>query len=155
MNYQENSEEFFWEKYEKLPDNLKEALFSEENFNIVSEICVKNNIVDEEVKSQIMKYIGKTLMGLLPVREFSIIIELDLNLDALTARNITAEIDRRIFSHLRISLNKVYVENIAENEELSDNTKEEGTENKEQILSKQKTEETTNNTTNPYREPLI
>ena len=155
MNDQENSEEFFWEIYEKLPDNLKEALFSEENFKIVSEICVKNNIIDEEVKSQIMKYIGKTLMGLLPVREFSIIIELDLNLDATTARNVTSEIDRRIFSHLRISLNKVYVENIAENKKLSDNTKEEGIENKGQISPLKKTEETTNNSTNSYREPLI
>ena len=129
MEEQENSKDFFWKTYETLPDNIKEALFDEENFNVVSEICEKNGITEEEIKSQILKYVGKTLMGLLPIKEFPIILELELNLDSETARNMSWDIDSRIFSHLRISLNKLYESNVAEKKEVVDNVKKE--ENKE------------------------
>jgi len=155
MNEQDNSEEFFWKTYETLPDNIKEALFSEENFNVVSEICEKNGITDEEIKSQLTKYVGKTLMGLLPIREFPIILELELNLDTEIARNISWDIDSRIFSHLRISLNKLYSPDIAEKKELVDNTKKE---EQEGIKTEDKKEKTTEPAVNPkdqYKEPLI
>lgn len=154
MDEQDNSEEFFWKTYETLPDNIKEALFSEENFNVVSEICEKNGIADEEIKSQLTKYVGKTLMGLLPIREFPIILELELNLDTDKARNISWDIDSRIFSHLRISLNKLYSPDVAEKKELVDNTK------KEEI-GEAKTEDKKEKVANPvnpkdqYKEPLI
>jgi len=153
MEEQENQKDFFWKTYEKLPDNIKEALFAEENFNIVSEICEANGLSEDETKSQLMKYVGKTLMGLLPIKEFPIILELELDLDTETARNISWDIDRRIFSHLRISLNKLYEANVAENKELSDNTKKEGSEVKQEI----KKEEIKNpvNPKDQYKEPLI
>ena len=148
MNEQENQKDFFWKTYEKLPDNIKEALFSEENFNIVSEICEANGLTEENSKSQLMKYVGKTLMGLLPIKEFPIILELELDLDSEKARNISWDIDRRIFSHLRISLNKLYTSNVAEKKEVSDNTKKEGSEEK-------KEEAKPVNPNDPYKEPLI
>lgn len=123
---QRDSENFFWQTYEKLPDSLKEALFSEENFNIISKICKDSGVTDEEAKSLMMKYVGKVLMGLLPIKEFPIMLELDLNLDSEKARNIATDIDRQIFSRLRIELNKLYLENIAEKKDLSDNIKKEG-----------------------------
>jgi hypothetical protein len=153
MEEQDNSEEFFWKTYEKLPDNIKEALFSEENFNVVSEICEKNGISDEEMKSQLTKYVGKTLMGLLPIREFPIILELELNLDTDKARNISWDIDSRIFSHLRISLNKLYSPEVAEKKELVDNTKKE--EQGEIELEDKKPVEPLVNPKDKYKEPLI
>lgn len=122
---QSNPKDFFWQNYEKLPESLKEALFSEENFNVVSDICEKNGITDEETKSQITKYVGRVLMGLMPIKDFPIMLELDLNLDTERARNITAEIDSNVFSHLRIDLNKLYADGIADNADLGDNTKKE------------------------------
>lgn len=150
MEDQENQKDFFWKTYEKLPDNIKEALFDEENFNIVSEICEANELSEEETKSQLMKYVGKTLMGLLPIKEFPIILELDLDLDTEKARNISSDIDRRIFSHLRISLNKLY-ESVAEKKEVSDNVKKEGV---EEIKKETKPAEPVN-PKDPYKEPLI
>jgi hypothetical protein len=157
MNEQENPEESFWKTYETLPDNIKEALFSEENFNIISDICIKNGIEDEEIKSQLTKYVGKTLMGLLPIREFPIILELELNLDTEKARNISWDIDSRIFSHLRISLNKLYSPDVAEKKELVDNTKKEGTVEGE-VKPEDKKEKVAAPIVNPkdqYKEPLI
>jgi len=151
MDEQKNQKDFFWKTYEKLPDNIKEALFSEENFNIVSEICEKNGITDEEIKSQLMKYVGKTLMGLLPIKEFPIVLELELNLETEQARNISWDIDSRIFSHLRISLNKLYTQNVAENKEVSDNVKKEGTEEKKEETKPKEPA----NPKDLYKEPLI
>ncbi|MFZ3054601.1 MAG: hypothetical protein WA091_01275 [Minisyncoccales bacterium] len=154
MENQESQKDQFWKTYEKLPDNIKEALFAEENFNIVSEICEANGLSEEETKSQLMKYVGKTLMGQLPIKEFPILLELELDLDTETARNISSDIDRRIFSHLRISLNKLYDSSIAENKEVSDNTKKEGSENKQEVKQEAKIKEPVNSK-DPYKEPLI
>jgi hypothetical protein len=151
MEEQKNSKDLFWKTYEKLPDNIKEALFSEENFNIVSEICEKNGISDEEIKSQLMKYIGKSLMGLLPIKDFSIILELELNLETEKARDISWDIDRRIFSHLRISLNKLYSPSVAENKEVSDNAKKEGAPETKEVAKPK----VFVNPKDPYKEPLI
>ncbi|MFA5432388.1 MAG: hypothetical protein WC319_05880 [Candidatus Paceibacterota bacterium] len=153
MEEQETSEETFWKTYEKLPDNIKEALFSEENFNVITSICEKNGITDEETKSQLTKYIGKTLMGLLPIREFPIILELELNLDTEIARNVSWDVDSKIFSHLRISLNKLYSPDVAEKKELVDNANRE--EQKELENEKGKTIESIVNPKDKYKEPLI
>jgi hypothetical protein len=153
MNEQENPEELFWKTYEKLPDNIKEALFSEENFRVITDICEKNGIVDEEVRSQLTKYVGRTLMGQLPIREFPIILELELNLETEKARDISWDIDSRIFSHLRISLNKLYSTDVAEKKELVDNTIKEG-----EVKPDNQTIKEAAPIVNPkdqYKEPLI
>jgi hypothetical protein len=146
MEERPTTEETFWKTYETLPDNIKEALFSEENFNIVSEICEKNGLTDEETKNSVIKYVGRVLMGYTSIKDFPIILELELNLDSDKARNISWDIDSRIFSHLRISLNKLY-ENVAEKKEVGDNTKKEE--------KKEETKTQTVNPKDPYKEPLI
>jgi hypothetical protein len=158
MEDEQDSKDFFWQTYEKLPDSLKEALFSEENFNIVSAICEKNGITDEEVKSQVLKYVGKTLMGLLPIKEFSISIELELNLDADVASAISSDIDNQIFSHLRIELNKLYLEKVAEKKNISDNVivkKEEAIKPKEGDKPKEPAPAPAPKNADTYREPII
>ena len=155
MEEQENSKDFFWKTYETLPDNIKEALFNEENFNIVSEICEKNGITEEEIKSQILKYVGKTLMGLLPIKEFPIILELELNLDSETARNMSWDIDSKIFSHLRISLNKLYESNVAEKKEVGDNTVKEEIKGKSETKTEEIKPKEPAKPGDQYREPFI
>ena len=149
MEKTENSKEAFWKEYEKLPDPIKEALFSEENFKIVSDICEANEISDEISKSQLMKYVGKTLMGKLPIKEFPITLELEMDMDKEKARTISREIDRKIFSSLRIALNKIYSSNVAENEIVSDNRKDkDGAEIPAPTTSREEYKD-------PYKEPLI
>jgi len=145
---QTNLKETFWEEYEKLPDIIKDALFSEKNYNIVSEVCEKNGLNEEELKSQLMKYIGKTLMGKLPIKEFFVTIELEMELETSLAKKISDEIDRRIFSHLRIDLNKLYSSNIAKKENLSNNK---NTDSDKKTLVQNDIEEGRD----PYKEPLI
>lgn len=142
-----DSKETFWKEYEKLPDPIKEALFSEENFKIVSDICEANGITSDESKSKLMKYVGKTLMGKLPIKDFFVTLELEMDMETNKAKAISREIDRKIFSGLRIALNKIYSTNIAENKIVSDNKRnKDGTEIP--IPSK-------NEYKDPYKEPLI
>jgi hypothetical protein len=142
-----DSKDIFWKEYEKLPDAIKEALFSEENFKIVSDICELNGITDDESKSQLMKYIGRTLMGKLPIKDFFITLELEMDMETKKAKAISREIDRKIFSGLRIALNKIYSASVAENKIVSDNKKDkDGIEIP--IPSKGEYKD-------PYKEPLI
>jgi len=147
---QENSKEAFWNAYEKLPDELKDALFAESTTDNISKACTDNGL-PEELISDVSKFTGKVLMGLLAPKDFPITLELELNLDSNQARKIAGDIDRTVFGHLRISLNKLYADSIAEKEKLSNNKQEEGTEDKKQKLETPET----NSSADPYREPFI
>lgn len=142
-----DSKEEFWEEYENLPEIIKDNLFSEENYDIISEICDANGLADENSKSQLMKYVGKTLIGKLPIKDFIVTIELEMELDAEVAKEISKEIDKRIFSHLRIALNKIYSDSKVDNKvDLSNNKK------TERIIPTPKSD---THPKDPYKESLI
>lgn len=106
---QEYSKEFFWKTYEKLPEDLKEAVFSEKNNQILEKICAEMGL-DEEKASLVAKYTGRVLMGLLPLKEFPITLELELNVDEQTANKLAREINLAIFKDVRVSLDKLHGE---------------------------------------------
>ncbi len=56
------------EIYETLPDNLKEALFSEKNADDVHNVCVENGL--EEKYTEVAKYLSYVLCGLLSPDDF-------------------------------------------------------------------------------------
>ena len=71
--------EQFWKLYEKLPQELKDALFAEETGNNIYDICKRNEI--EENLEQIVDYVGQVLVGVLPPEELQVTLEKELNLD--------------------------------------------------------------------------
>src|SRR3989338_8146600 len=87
--------EQFWKLYEKLPQELKNALSSEETGNYIYDICEKNNILEKLEK--IVEYVGRVLTGLLPPEEFQTALEKDLNIKKDAAKEATHEINRFIF----------------------------------------------------------
>lgn len=99
------TQEQFWKLYKKLPEELQEALFSIESADFVYELCVKNNI---EKFSEINKYIGDVLIGILPVAKFQETLEKELDIETEIAKNVTQEINRFIFYPVRIELEKLY-----------------------------------------------
>lgn len=106
---QEYDKEFFWKTYEKLPEDLKEAVFSEKNNQTLEKICAEMGL-DEEKTSLVAKYTGRVLMGLLPLKEFPITLELELNVDEQTANKLAREINLAIFKDARVSLDKLHGE---------------------------------------------
>ena len=61
--------EHLWPIYEKLPDDLKEAIFSEKTASTIFDICQRNEIKEAQM-SEIARYTGYVLLGL--VKEMSL-----------------------------------------------------------------------------------
>lgn len=98
--------EQFWKLYEKLPQELKDALFAEETGNDIYEICERNGI--SENLDQIVEYVGQVLVGLLPPDELAETLEKKLELDKEMAKRISQEINRFIFYPVKTSLEELY-----------------------------------------------
>ncbi|MDD4409129.1 MAG: hypothetical protein PHW52_00570 [Candidatus Pacebacteria bacterium] len=102
----EYTKDYFWEIYKQLPEELKDALFSDKNNELVTHICVQSGLKEEQV-SIVAKYVGRVIMGLLPLDELPITIELELNISQDLSSQINRQIYISIFKHLRVSLNKI------------------------------------------------
>ena len=72
--------EQIWKIYEKLPDELKDAIFSHDTAENISNICEKNKITNSEKISQIARLTGDVLLGLLIPNELQESLEKELKL---------------------------------------------------------------------------
>ena len=103
--------EQFWKLYEKLPQELKDALFAEETGNNIYEVCKRNEIADN--LEEIVEYVGQVLVGVLPPEEFQKTLEEELKLEKDLAKKIAQEINRFIFYPVKSSLEELYKIEIA------------------------------------------
>lgn len=103
---EEYTKEFFWNTYKTLPEELKEAIFDENNNQIIYNACSKLGLTEEQT-SLVSKYTGRVLMGLLSLKDFNVTLELELNIDEVLANKIYREIDASIFKHLRLALSRI------------------------------------------------
>lgn len=147
----EYNEEQYWNLYENLPPELQEIIFSNETAENIFNICVKNGVEDGNTISEISKFVGQVLMGLIPPEEFQATIELELNLNSKIAKNISRDIEAFIFIPIKPILAKLY-------EKTKEETiKKSPTENNEKEIKKieeTKKEETKENKKDFYREPI-
>ena len=109
---EEYTKEELWKLYEKLPQELKEAVFSNENAENILQICNRNGVNDDRI-SEITKYIGRVLMGVLPPDELRETLEKKLKLDKEMAKRISQEINRFIFYPVKANLEELYKIEIA------------------------------------------
>ena len=103
----EYTKDQLWKLYENLPEELKEAVFAEETAENIYSVCVKNGIEDERI-SEIARYAGHVLLGVLPPEEFSTTLEKELKLKKEIAKKAAQEINRFIFYPVRTDLEKLY-----------------------------------------------
>ena len=101
----EYTKEQVWKLYEKLPDELKEAIFSGETADDIWNICDRNEV--NEV-SKVAKYAGYVLMGVLPPDEFQETLEVEAGIKKEMAKKVTQEINRFIFYPVKPCLEEVY-----------------------------------------------
>ena len=126
------TQEQFWKLYEKLPQELKDALFAEETGNNISEICKRNKV--EENLEEIVDYVGQVLVGVLPPEDFQETIEKELNLEKEVAKKTAHEINRFIFYPVKPVLEQLYGMEITHSEkpaEMKEPSSAEATEDKE------------------------
>ncbi len=105
LNY---PKEQLWELYENLPKELQEAIFSSENADKIYDICTRNGVNKEDVISEIAKYTGYVLLGVLPPDELQQTLETELQLEGNIAKKIAWEISRFIFLPIKNSLEALY-----------------------------------------------
>lgn len=95
-----------WKLYNKLPDELKHAVFSAENADYIGSICERSGI--SELSPDIASHVGLVLLGLLPPEYFQQAIQHDVGLDEKVALSVTQEMDRFVFEPVRQQLNELY-----------------------------------------------
>ncbi|MBA7642420.1 hypothetical protein ES703_50113 [subsurface metagenome] len=87
---------------EKLPNELKEAFFSIKNTEHIENICEKYDVLDRS--SDIAKYVGQVLLGLLTSDEFQAILDEEVGLKKDTAQKVNQEINQLIFNPVKTIL---------------------------------------------------
>lgn len=109
----EFSREKFWELYKKLPEELREAIWSEKTTDDIYDICQRNGIKDNQVVSEIIRFLGQVLLGVLPPEDFQASLEKELKLEKDLAKKVAREIFRFIFYPVKTSLEELYEVEIA------------------------------------------
>ncbi len=104
---QEYTKEEFWKLYEKLPQELQEAIFSGETAEHISNICGRYN-VNEKTISEVAKQVGNVLLGILPLEEFQKALVEELKIEEDTAEKMAHEINRFIFYPVKPALEQFY-----------------------------------------------
>ena len=102
---EEYSREHLWKLYKKLPEDLREALFSEETTNTIYDICKKNGVNETRL---VMKIIGLVLLGLLPPSGMEKTLEKELKLSTEKAKKIFVEINSFFLYPLKKALIDLY-----------------------------------------------
>lgn len=103
----EYSPEQLWSLYQVLPKELQEAIFSKNTADNIYDICERNNLEKEKIR-EIAKYIGYTLLGILPPEELEKTLKEKLALSEEKAKKINYEINQLIFFPLKDTLALIY-----------------------------------------------
>lgn len=86
--------------FAKFPSELIEFIFSERTSSIIAEICLENEIEEEEKLEKIAYRITLALLGQAPKENLTEILEEGAGLSFLTAEKISIAAGERLFSQL-------------------------------------------------------
>ena len=100
----------YWKLFQKLPEELKEQMMSEETADNIFDVCNRNGIEQIPV---ISSSVGDVLVGILPPDNFQKAIEEKLEISKEVAKKVAQEIYRFIFYPVKADLEKLYRMEIA------------------------------------------
>ena len=107
------TEEQYWQLFQKLPEELQEAVFSMETADAIYNACVKNGV---KKTTDVAGCVGDVLMGILPPSDFKETIEKEIGLPEKAAKAIAQEINRFVFYPVKPLLEDLYKIEIGEPE---------------------------------------
>lgn len=93
--------------FEKLPQELKEAIFAAENAEYIDEISKRYGL-DDEKGGNLAIFTGRVLLGILSPEDFQETLEEELKLEKEKAKKVAQEINRFIFYPVKESLRQLY-----------------------------------------------
>jgi hypothetical protein len=95
------------DKYENLPEDLKEALFSVNTAKSIQEVGKNNNLTVEKV-GILAEETGLIMMGLIPTNQYIPRLTKRLNVKKEQAQKIAQEINTKIFTKIRENLKVIH-----------------------------------------------
>ncbi len=95
------------EKYRKLPEALKNALFSTDSAMVIERVGRENKFSRTQTV-QLAEITGQVLLGILPPDRFPKTLEKELKIQEGVASKTTERINYFIFSPVKESLNQLY-----------------------------------------------
>ncbi len=105
MAAQQYTKDEMWKLYEKLPEELKEAVFSQENADYIFNACERYGV--SEV-SRVASSVGLVLMGLLLPRDLQGTLVKEVGLNTTTAQKVASDINRFVFYPVKPALEQLY-----------------------------------------------
>ena len=94
-------------RWDILPDNLREALFSEYDADILWRICENQHLSEDKIRI-IAILIGNVILGFIHLEDLAGEIKQELGINPEIANSIASEIERKIFAPIRSDLEKIY-----------------------------------------------
>lgn len=119
-------QKIFRERYEKLPSDLREAIFSEENADKIQEISKKYSLYVDKM-GELAEESGLVMLGFTHPKDFIKNLSERLGVDAEKAKEIAKDVNEQIFGPVRESLKKLHKiseEEIPETQNLKPETQE-------------------------------
>lgn len=113
-----------WQFYERLPEDLKEAIWSEKIADINWDLAQKYEFIDKV--SIFAGLVGDVLLGILPPDQFKEKLGKDLLLDPEVSEALFQEVEKLIFDPVRESLDKLYKGEVMGTKESVKKTKSKG-----------------------------
>ncbi len=95
------------EKYQALPEDLKDAIFSVDSANIIQSVGKKYNLTIDKI-GELADETGLVMLGLTHPKDFIPNLSQRLAVDRETARKIAEGVNAQIFAKVRESLKKVH-----------------------------------------------
>jgi len=106
-NMKENNQKQLRELFNVLPEELKDAIFSEKTADVIFNICKKHQVKGDK-RSKIAKLVGDSLMGLLSPDKLEGVIKAEINVEQAEAEKIALEINRFILYPVKEALHSLY-----------------------------------------------
>ncbi len=102
------TKEQLWDLYKQLPKDLQRATFSEEIGQKIRNVCLENEVTEDNLILGVTKTVGYVFLGLLSPNKFSSILQQEFKIEEEKADRITAEITAEIFFSLKETLEALY-----------------------------------------------
>jgi len=101
------TQEQLLKRYKKLPQDVKDAIFSVDTANAIYNIGMRHKLMIDKI-GKLAEETGLVMLGLIHPADFIINLSNRLEVDKKTAKKIAEEINREIFAKIRESLKKMH-----------------------------------------------
>lgn len=103
---QKYTKEQLWDKFDALPEKVKDVILAPKNLGAIYSIAKENNVLDKV--DSILRYVDLILAGIVPITLLRETLEEELQIDTDRARKIAMEIRDKIFMQAKDELRKIH-----------------------------------------------